>query len=1061
MTAGSRRLLAGCFFVSGGTGLVYEVLWSRHLSLLFGSTTEAVSVVLAVFMAGLGAGAHVLGRRVDLSPSPMRLYGLLEVGIGAYALLTGPLLSLVRGAYLGLAGRVDLAPGSAALVKALLTALVLLPPAFLMGGTLPALVRAVSEDERTARLRVAILYGLNTLGAVAGTLAEGFVLLELLGLSRTMLVTALVNLGIGLVVVRRSREEAPSSPPASGDAEPLRASLRRLAAADGGGYLLVGLAVSGATTMAYEVVFVRVLGLFFGVSTQAFTIVLSVFLLGLGLGALAAAAIGRRRRATLAGFAASQLLVALLAAAAHALVPAVPRAVALLRQLPEPSYESLLLGKALLAGSLLLPLALAAGLGVPLLLETLAGDVARLGRSVGAAYLTNTAGTVAGSLLAGFLLVPWLGTGGTLRAVVAVNAAVALAGLARGALTRGELLRRAGAAVAACLAVVLLPRWPERLFLFSDSAVPPGVAQSRLGLERRVTAFPQEVVWLREGRNATVAVTRTPVSRVLLVSGHPDGSDGRDMSTQLLLGALPFLVHPGPRDVLVVGFGTGVTAGTALRSGGVGRVTVAEIERAVLQAGPLFAHVNGGALSDPRLRPVVDDARSHVLGTRERYDLVVSEPSNPWRAGVASLFTREFFEGTRRVLRPGGVLAQWVQLYNLEPGSLRMILRTIGAAFPELSVWWLDPLNVVVLASDAPLVVDRERLDRFVTLFGDDARRHAGARSAEEVLARWLLDTRGVRAFAGEGELHTDDLPLLEFDAARGFFSADGRNAARLLSARLASGPPGPPVAGGSVSPGRLRIGLARLCRDAGLRREAAEELRLSAEEGETARATAARAELSLLDGDLAGAGSALAELELTEGVPPDAAREAALIRARLSLGTDAFTVSLEALSKASPLSGAEERERLGTLVLAGRTADAVALGRSLLSRARLGGDVGPGEVSFVHEQLLALAARGEPPLPLAELVATTPPPSAGFAQQPRLKTLALLLERGGRGDQALPPALECLETGVVDPEAMALAARLLRSASRGREASAIEARHRTLVPRSASEPLAAPAPTR
>ncbi|MCE7958272.1 MAG: spermidine synthase, partial [Acidobacteria bacterium ACB2] len=199
MTARTRLLLLACFFVSGGTGLVYEVLWSRHLSLLFGSTTEAVSVVLAVFMTGLGAGAYFLGPRVDRSPSPMRLYALFEAGVGAYALLTGPLLSLVRAAWLGIASRAELSAAAATGVKGLLAALVLLPPAFLMGGTLPALVRAVSEDVAAARRRVALLYALNTLGAVAGVWWGTFWALEHLGMLKTCLIAALANLLIAIV----------------------------------------------------------------------------------------------------------------------------------------------------------------------------------------------------------------------------------------------------------------------------------------------------------------------------------------------------------------------------------------------------------------------------------------------------------------------------------------------------------------------------------------------------------------------------------------------------------------------------------------------------------------------------------------------------------------------------------------------------------------------------------------------------------------------------------------------------------------------------------------------
>ncbi|KAA0249558.1 MAG: hypothetical protein EDX89_23845 [Acidobacteria bacterium] len=1054
MTARTRLLLLACFFVSGGTGLVYEVLWSRHLSLLFGSTTEAVSVVLAVFMTGLGAGAYFLGPRVDRSPSPMRLYALFEAGVGAYALLTGPLLSLVRAAWLGIASRAELSAAAATGVKGLLAALVLLPPAFLMGGTLPALVRAVSEDVAAARRRVALLYALNTLGAVAGTLAEGFVFLEAFGLWRTMWLTALVNLLIGWVVFRRSVQAEAAAPPDEAR-EPLLAALRRLATAPGGRYALLGLVASGAATMAYEIVFLRVLGIVFGVSAQAFTIVLACFLLGLGLGSLAAARLSRVRAARLSDFALSQLLVAIAALAAHAVLPRATRAIVLLHQWPEPTFGQVLLGKALVAAAFLLPLAFLAGLGVPLLLEALADEVPRLGRIVGAAYLANTAGTVLGSLLAGFVLVPRLGTEGTLEAALGLSAAVAAAGLLRPPRT-GRSLALAGASAAALLAALLAPSWPVRLFLFSDTAIPQGPVATRLEMERRATAYPYEALAFREGRNAAVAVGTTQMGRVLLVSGHPDGSDQRDMETQLLLAVVPLAVHPRPGNVLVVGFGTGVTAGAVARAPGVDRVTTVEIERAVLDVAPFFSHVNGEVLSSPKLRVVVDDARSHVLSTRQKYDLVVSEPSNPWRAGVASLFTREFFEGVKGTLAPGGVLAQWVQLYFLEPESLRMILRTLGDVFPEVEVWMLDGLNVVVLASERPLTVDRARLEAVAGgTFRDELRKHAWVDSPDALLARRLLGTKEARAFAGDGERHTDDLPLLEFAAGRGFYRADGRNAARLLAAKLASGALAGPVSGTPPEEGRLWLEVAAMCRASGLKAESGQALDRAEKAGEAARALARRAAYANADREPASTAAALAAFERLPGpVPADAAREAALTRARLLVQKGELEAALSSFGEAAPLTGAEQAEKLGALVLSGRPTEAIGLARDLLTRARVGGDVAGAEVGVVLDQLLDLAARGASPLELARLLEETSAGSTGLAVALRLKTRAFLLDRAGRPSEALAAVERAIEVGPVDPQALALRVRLLSGL--GREDEAIEAGRdlEEVVPRALSEPV-------
>ncbi len=373
-----RALLAlasAFFFLSGATGLVYQVLWSRELQRFFGSTTEAVSVVLATFMAGLGLGALWIGRRADRVRSPLALYGKLEIGIGLYALAVGPLVRLAGALY----GRVGggLGPAPALLVKLLLSALVLVPPCALMGATLPALLRAVSASAGEARRAVGLLYGLNLLGALTGALATGFVLLEAAGIFRTTLGAAVVNVLVGggaLLLARRGAPERRGED-AAGTPEASPALLR---------FAFLGLFVSGAVTLGLEVVFTRVLGLVFGVSSYAFALTLAVFLLGLGLGALA------QRRLALRGgareFAAVSIAVAAAGGCALLAVPGVPRMVLYLRQIPGLGFWQLLFAKGLLAAALLLPLAALAGLSVPLLLGLFADDLGRLGGRVGAGY---------------------------------------------------------------------------------------------------------------------------------------------------------------------------------------------------------------------------------------------------------------------------------------------------------------------------------------------------------------------------------------------------------------------------------------------------------------------------------------------------------------------------------------------------------------------------------------------------------------------------------------------------------------------------------------------------
>ena len=415
-------MLLGIFFLSGAAGLIYQTLWSKHLQLIFGSTTEAVSVVLATFMSGLGLGSYLFAARADRMKHPIRLYAWLEIGIGIFAILTTPLLRLATSLYSGIAGSLELTGSSAMLLKLIVSVLVLLPPAVLMGGTFPAIVRTPSGTDR--RRRVAGLYAVNILGAVAGALLTGFFFVHSLGLSATMLLAAALNIAIGLIVLLLSKRfDAEAEIAETDDVETRSAltSLREFFASQPGRIAVLGLFVSGATTMLYEVIFTRILVIIFGVSTHAFTIVLAAFLTGLGLGAIFLALLLRRYLPTLWGFALSQIGVAIAATFVITILPAFPRLLLYLHQIPGLDFWEVFSVKALLLFLILVPIATVAGLSMPLLLAALARDERHLSRSVGAAYVVNTAGTLVGSLAAGFLVIPLVGSEVGLKLTIGIN----------------------------------------------------------------------------------------------------------------------------------------------------------------------------------------------------------------------------------------------------------------------------------------------------------------------------------------------------------------------------------------------------------------------------------------------------------------------------------------------------------------------------------------------------------------------------------------------------------------------------------------------------------------
>jgi spermidine synthase len=775
----ARLLFLSSFFLSGAAALIYQLVWSKQLQYIFGSTSEALGMILAIFMAGIGFGAHLFGRRIDRSECPLALYAKLELAVGAYGMFSIYLLRMATQLFTLIGPQ---SPVLAALIKILLTTIVLAPPALLMGATYPALLRGVSQTMDGARRDVGLFYAINLLGALGGALLTGLLLLPQLGLTRSVQLAGLTNLLIGLVTlwVARSAGSIPRH-----EVDPQRDDTT-VTPPIGSGYISVGLFFSGATIMALEIVVTRVLTMIFGVSAQAFSIVLALFLLGLGIGALLYRSL-LAHRVRLIQFAWIQAAVALLTLLTVALLPTMPRAVFYLRQIPGLSFNELLAGKALIASTLILPLAIAAGLGLPVLIGSWIHHIGSIGRNIGRAYLVNTVGTIFGSLCVGFWLIDHVGTRGTLITVAATSAALAVAGAISQADGKARFtLLSAGALL--LLAIPFAPSWPVAIFINSDTDGSHTIATTPIDVEDQLRATPNRILFFDEGRNATIAVTETPSARSLLVNAHPDGSDtDADMATQVMLGAIPLTLHPQPEEVLVIGFGTGVSAYAAAQLESVQRIDAIEIEPGVLAASPWFHHVNGAVEEDPRVQIHLTDARGFVATTEHRYDVVISEPSNPWRIGVANLYTEEFFSSVDARLKDGGVLAQWMHLYSIRESEFKMVLATMSLVFDELQVWWLDAGNVVILGSGQPIRWSAERAAQTLDGTFRGARiRYAGAATVEEFYGRLLLDTAAIQKFIGsDSATHSDDLPRLEYLAPRGLIEADGLNATRLVAAKL------------------------------------------------------------------------------------------------------------------------------------------------------------------------------------------------------------------------------------------------------------------------------------
>ena len=756
------------------------------LGLVFGATTIAISAVLAAFMGGLASGSAIGGNFARRIRNPLRAYALIEIGIGLYALIVPWLFRGIDWVYAFVWERFHPGFYGFALSRFALAAIVLFVPTALMGATLPVLVAAIRGVGSPAK-GVARLYTLNLAGAIIGTIAAGFLFLPAVGVRLTIWIAAAGNLLIGLVVLVMGRatasfeESSPVTGPAAGASQP---------PPDSAFWFLCAF-VSGLVTISMQVVWSRLLSMIIGSSTYAFTIVLALFLIGLALGAWF---VTFRSKAGSAALRRSILLVQVLTALSlflslrlTNLVPSLLVETGLRMNID--SWAGLLALQVAAATLLILAPAVLMGMVMPLVLTWAGSGPADSGlndasspRRVGQTYALNTMGAIAGAVFSGFVLIPMTSTRFTVLCMASL--CVVIAGIAyepRKETTDRSLARSLaiGGSVLVMLAMVFL--WPRvNLNALSAGAYDSFVrvlAKSRSGVpedQRPDRPTDHQLLMFAEGRTATVSVRKDWGITSVAINGRTNGSDADDMATQVMAGQLGLLVAPRTERVLMIGFATGVSIGSVLQSPA-GSVECVEIEPAAIASSRYFEHVNNRPLRDPRLRVIVDDARTVLRVNPAKYDLIISEPSHPWVPGVANLFTREFFTLGRERLHDDGVFAQWLQIYQLSTESMRSVLATFSAVYPHVAVFRIQGAakgkDLILLGSRVPIDVDRidERMKDPRT--SADLSR-VGLRTAADVRAWFVGDERQIGPAVAGAIINTDDNMYVETVAPREAFRA-------------------------------------------------------------------------------------------------------------------------------------------------------------------------------------------------------------------------------------------------------------------------------------------------
>jgi spermidine synthase len=801
-----RKAFGGIFALSGAAALIYEVTWTRLLTLQLGHGVAAASTVLAAFMGGLAVGSALGGRyatRVEPATA-LRLYAGLELFIGVLALALpyelralDPLLTTTYA---------DGSGGTGFAVLRLVASLLLLSiPAAAMGATFPIASRWFVQQPGQAARDAGVFYAANTIGAALGALAAGFVLLPFLGLAGATSIGVLLNViaAGGAWQIARATVVGPGFSPAeqaSGSPQPKRRLGSRSArlkgtparvplwgprqqgptsAAARPGLAAVALGISGFASLVLQVVWTRLLALILGPTTYAFSTMVAVFIAGLAIGAAIASRLVTRTRHPVTGLSLCLALSVGFAAASAALVDRVLLIIATLAAQPDVTFTDVLMRQGLLALGLLAPMTIAFGAAFPFAVAVGTREPDRVTSDLGLIYAANTAGAIAGALLSGFVLIPALGLHGTIRVVTIAGALGAI-----GVIAAGTAPQRARALVgAASLAVfaigLMLPEW-DRLLLSGGGYKYASVLRAP---DLKTGLSAGELLYYREGATGTVAVRKVGGTTSLAIDGKVDASNAGDMLTQRLLAHVPLLLHPDPKRVAILGLGSGVTLGSALRHP-VERADVLEISPEVVEASRHFDTENHRAVVDPRTRLIVGDGRTHLLLTRDRYDVIVSEPSNPWMAGIASLFTREFLQAARDRLNPGGILCQWAHTYDISTRDLQSIVATFVSVFPDGTLWLIGDGDVLLIGSNAPLESRLEAIrETWQRPSVADDLASVGALEPFHILSLFVAHGERLAGWAAAAPVQTDNYAALEFSGPRSMFGRANTDNAALLRA--------------------------------------------------------------------------------------------------------------------------------------------------------------------------------------------------------------------------------------------------------------------------------------
>jgi spermidine synthase len=827
-----KIVIIGLFGLSGATALTYEVLWNKYLSLLLGNSVSATATTLAVFMGGMAIGSYMGGRVSERIKRNISLYGIIEGIIGIYCMMIPALLNFFK-PLLALTYNNGASPLSFGLIRFMVLALILLLPASFMGMTFPILGGYLSRKNKESGSLIGFLYGFNCLGAVGGALAASFFLIPLFGQTNTALLAGMVNLFIcsGALVLDRLRGE--NSKNASSEiltTGKLQSALKRvtktlrITSRSRERSVAIVCAGGGMTSMLYQIGWTRTFALLFGSSVYTFSLIIAIFIGGLALGSFLISFFLPKIKNHLKAIAVLETLAGLSGLAVTAGLASAPTLCTSAYMLFNGSFIWATIFKTIMITAVCIVPTIFMGTIIPLASAYFAGKSAEPGQAIGNILSANTAGCIIGALVAGFVIAPVLGLKNTLIIGASINILLGLYLLnktlteeiqsAEGLFNRWAKPAIPLMTVATVIITIFIPSWDQSMLtngsylysrLYNNAAKNEENAAKGDGREIRTSVKHfGKILYNQSGPNGVITVREMPDSELVLqINGKADASTGKDMVTQILLGHLPALLAPETNKMLVVGLGSGATLG-ALQMHNRAKlhhkdienydkkedkplpIDCVEISHEIVEASKLFAKHTGHSLKAEEVNMIEDDGRTYLSLTNKNYDLIVSEPSNPWISGMTNLFTREYFDLCNAKLEKNGLMCQWVQGYNMSHLDFASILKSFQTVFPETTIWKTDDsYDYILLGHKSSQSMDIAEVSRRLQNYEiAKSLETANIKSAGDLLEHYIGGPATVAEAGRNGSLITDDNLLLEYSAPQSLYSDNHRQAIATILAR-------------------------------------------------------------------------------------------------------------------------------------------------------------------------------------------------------------------------------------------------------------------------------------